>query len=103
MPGVGFPLPNVSNILDVGIPANSAIKFERRAKDGEVVSSRNVARAYAGLLAALALASTVKLTAVEPAYPLSPVIQAIEWAPAATIVRQAKDGDNWPVTWGADD
>lgn len=68
-----------------------------------MVSSRNVARAYAGVLVALTLASTIKSAAVEPAYPLSPVIQAIEWAPAATIVRQAKDGDNWPVTWGDDD
>lgn len=38
-----------------------------------------------------------------PAYPRSPVIKAIEWAPADTIVRQARDGDNWPVTWADDD
>lgn len=39
----------------------------------------------------------------EPAYPPSPVIAAITWAPVATIVRQARDGDNFPVTWAADD
>jgi hypothetical protein len=36
-------------------------------------------------------------------YPASPVIAAIEWAPAESIVRKAQGGDNWPVTWGADD
>jgi hypothetical protein len=38
-----------------------------------------------------------------PAYPDSPVITSIEWAPAASIVRTARDGDNWPVTWADDD
>lgn len=38
-----------------------------------------------------------------PPYPPSPVIRAIEWAPADTIQRAAEDGDNWPLTWGADD
>jgi hypothetical protein len=33
----------------------------------------------------------------------SPVIAAITWAPASSIVRQACDGDNWPVTWADDD
>jgi hypothetical protein len=36
-------------------------------------------------------------------YPLSPVIRGIEWAPADTIIRRAKGGDNWPITWGDDD
>lgn len=36
-------------------------------------------------------------------YPASSVIQSIEWAPTNTIVIKAKDGDNWPVTWAADD
>ena len=35
-------------------------------------------------------------------YPSSPIIAGIEWAPARTIVRKAKGGDNWPVTWGDD-
>ncbi len=51
----------------------------------------------------LSLASIPLLVAAEPPYPPSPVIRKIEWAPAATIVRQAKDGDNWPVTWASDD
>lgn len=38
-----------------------------------------------------------------PAYPQSPVIAGIDWAPADTIIRRAKDGDNWPVTWADDD
>lgn len=36
-------------------------------------------------------------------YPPSPVIKGIEWAPASTIIRKAKGGDNWPITWGDDD
>ncbi|MCA9138733.1 MAG: serine hydrolase [Planctomycetales bacterium] len=35
-------------------------------------------------------------------YPPSPVIKAVQWAPASTIVRQAKGSDNWPITWGDD-
>ncbi len=38
-----------------------------------------------------------------PPYPPSPVIKSIEWAPASTIIRKAKGGDNWPITWGDDD
>ncbi len=37
------------------------------------------------------------------AAPPSPVVRAFEWAPAETVVRRAKDGDNWPVTWADDD
>lgn len=36
-------------------------------------------------------------------YPRSPVIEGITWAPAETIVRKAKDSDNWPLTWADDD
>ena len=38
-----------------------------------------------------------------PAYPRSPVIAGLDWAPLGTIVRRARDGDNWPVTWADDD
>jgi hypothetical protein len=38
-----------------------------------------------------------------PAYPPSPVIEAIEWAPKTAIIRRAIDADNWPVTWADDD
>jgi hypothetical protein len=37
------------------------------------------------------------------AYPRSPVIANMDWAPVATIIRRAKDGDNWPVKWADDD
>jgi len=36
-------------------------------------------------------------------YPPSPIIKAIEWAPAETIIRKAKGSDNWPITWADDD
>ncbi len=38
-----------------------------------------------------------------PRYPPSPVITGIDWAPAATIIRKARGGDNWPMTWADDD
>ncbi len=41
--------------------------------------------------------------AATPPYPASPVIAAVDWAPAETVRRAAPDGDNWPVTWAADD
>jgi hypothetical protein len=41
--------------------------------------------------------------AAEPPCPPSPVIASVEWAPASEIVRVARDGDNWPLTWADDD
>jgi hypothetical protein len=32
-----------------------------------------------------------------------PLIKEISWAPKETIVRRARGGDNWPMTWGDDD
>lgn len=56
-------------------------------------------------LALLALLGSSVARGAEPIppYPPSPVIRAVEWAPPETIVRQAQDGDNWPVTWADDD
>jgi CubicO group peptidase (beta-lactamase class C family) len=36
-------------------------------------------------------------------YPPSTVIKSVTWAPASTIIRRAKGGDNWPMTWADDD
>jgi hypothetical protein len=36
-------------------------------------------------------------------YPPSTVITGIAWAPVSSIVRQALDSDNWPITWADDD
>jgi hypothetical protein len=38
-----------------------------------------------------------------PAYPPSPIIKGVVWAPTNNVVRQAVDGDNWPVTWASND
>ncbi len=38
-----------------------------------------------------------------PPYPPSPVLRELTWAPPETIVRKARGGDNWPITWGDDD
>lgn len=35
-------------------------------------------------------------------YPPSPAIAGIRWAEPATIVRRARDSDNWPLTWADD-
>lgn len=43
------------------------------------------------------------ITAMQTPYPPSPVIAAIDWAPKESIIRAAKDGDNWPLTWSDDD
>jgi len=37
------------------------------------------------------------------AYPPSPVIQGIDWAPRDSIIRLARGSDNWPLTWADDD
>ena len=38
----------------------------------------------------------------EAPYPASKLIPRVRFAPESTIVRQAIDSDNWPVTWGDD-
>ena len=35
-------------------------------------------------------------------YPPSQVVNRVKWAPAESIVRKAKGGDNWPMTWADD-
>lgn len=45
---------------------------------------------------------STKAPAAAP-YPASEVITGVTWAPAASIVRRARGGDNWPATWGDDD
>jgi hypothetical protein len=32
----------------------------------------------------------------------SPVIRKVSFAPESSIVRQAIDSDNWPITWAGD-
>ena len=34
--------------------------------------------------------------------PASPVIKQIDWAPVESIIRKARGGDNWPLTWADD-
>jgi CubicO group peptidase (beta-lactamase class C family) len=41
--------------------------------------------------------------ATGPPYPRSEVIRGVTWAPKESIVRRAKGGDNWPLTWTDDD
>jgi CubicO group peptidase (beta-lactamase class C family) len=39
----------------------------------------------------------------DPPYPPSDVIRRVRFDPENTIIRQAIDSDNWPMTWGDDD
>jgi hypothetical protein len=63
----------------------------------------------AGLVAVLVLAAALRGAETQPVlqpgapYPPSPVIEAIEFAPADTIVRRASGSDNWPLAWADDD
>lgn len=49
------------------------------------------------------IAAAVPKRSAVMAYPPSPVIAGITWAPPETIIRLAKGSDNWPMTWGDDD
>jgi CubicO group peptidase (beta-lactamase class C family) len=51
------------------------------------------------------IASSVRAASVGAGapYPPSRSIVGIDWAPAASIVRRARGGDNWPLTWADDD
>ncbi len=66
--------------------------------------SRQIAAACLGFVIVLAGRPPVpSLGARQAAYPPSPVIRAVDWAPPATIVRRARGSDNWPLTWADDD
>src|SRR5262245_7250144 len=58
---------------------------------------------FASSLIVLALSATGTVSGQQLPYPPSPIIAGIEWAPKEKIIRQAKDGDNWPITWADDD
>jgi CubicO group peptidase (beta-lactamase class C family) len=87
---------------------NGAALAER--PDGDAFAEKNDARAK--LLFEPIMAT---ITATKPAmsqtrpelrsapYPPSEALTGIEWAPAESIIRQARGSDNWPLTWGDDD
>ncbi|MBW8883707.1 MAG: serine hydrolase, partial [Planctomycetia bacterium] len=49
-----------------------------------------------------AIASPASSSRSAAPYPPSKLIQRVEWAPKESIIRQARGGDNWPVTWADD-
>lgn len=55
------------------------------------------------LFAPLMAAITDRPATASAPYPKSKVIAGLDWAPKETIVRQARDSDNWPMAWGDDD
>ena len=38
----------------------------------------------------------------QPPYPPSPIIEKVSFDPVSSIVREAIDSDNWPITWADD-
>ena len=46
---------------------------------------------------------SIAAAAGKPPYSRSSLIRRIDWSPVAAIVRRARGGDNWPITWGDDD
>jgi CubicO group peptidase (beta-lactamase class C family) len=53
-------------------------------------------------LVVAAVPTTISRRARRAPYPPSPLIKAVKWAPAASIIRKGKGGDNWPLTWADD-
>jgi len=51
---------------------------------------------YAPVVASIAKEGT------QAPYAASKVIERVEWAPVASIRKDAIDSDNWPITWGDD-
>ena len=51
----------------------------------------------------LAVSDVLHAQSPKPAYPQSARIKEVRWGSKDDIIRQARDGDNWPVTWAADD
>src|SRR5690606_20938153 len=83
---------------------------EEMMNAGGDIAERSSRRAMPRWVVAIALGGTLMITGnragcAEPAPPVprSSVIADIDWAPASEIVRDARDGDNWPVTWGPGD
>lgn len=84
--------------------ADGCQRYLLKKKDAGVPNDKHVEKVLNGLLVrAPAVAQTSASGLNRPPVPPSPVIAGIEWAPRETIRREAKDGDNWPVTWAADD
>ncbi|MBI2949151.1 MAG: DUF4185 domain-containing protein, partial [Verrucomicrobia bacterium] len=60
---------------------------------------RNTIPRYGGLQ----IRATLHRPGATAPYPPSPVIREVKWAPKESIVRRARGGDNWPMTWGDED
>src|SRR6266581_1433784 len=70
----------------------------------ELEPMSRVSRTMRSLLhTSLFLVTILDCSAAEGAYPPSPVIRGIQWAPTNTIIRLANGSDNWPMTWADDD
>lgn len=68
-----------------------------------LIHLHRTSRLLAGFALLLMLTDCVSGEEATAPYPPSPVIAGLEWAPLNTVVRQARDGDNWPLTWADDD
>lgn len=67
-----------------------------------IIPSRAIAVAYCMAISSLCGFAQDQVVSDAP-YRASPVIESVRWAPLDSVIRKAKGGDNWPVTWADDD
>ena len=83
-----------------------SLKLIAARNGGELSSEKDAAEKYffTPLMEALESAKPTEAdsAATEAPYPWSELTR-VEWAPKESIIRRAKGGDNWPLTWGDDD
>ena len=72
-------------------------------RNGGYLNPEDKDRFWGGLVEHIFNAAAAAITQEDPApYPPSEVIRKIAFDPATTILRQAPDSDNWPLTWADD-
>jgi CubicO group peptidase (beta-lactamase class C family) len=72
-------------------------------RNGALLDPEEGDRFWGGLVDYIFNPAVAAIAREEPApYPPSEVIRKIAFDPASTILRQAPDSDNWPMTWADD-
>lgn len=78
-----------------------AVRLGTGSKASQLPGGEEWGRRIAGFFRLVTGAVTDGRAARLP-YPPSPIIKEVRWAPRDKILRAAKGGDNWPMTWGDD-
>jgi CubicO group peptidase (beta-lactamase class C family) len=71
-------------------------------RNGQALNPPGVASGFWAPILKEILQPIMEAVVTRSAYPPSPVIAGVEFAPKESILRQAPDSDNWPLTWGDD-